>query len=146
MDTCIARAKPHYPTFEAASEHGTPEWCESCHRWTYIPEPRAKLPRCDAGPHFTYASSAARCPDATVCKCGGLLVPTPTPTPIEPPTPMPALRKLDLEAAQRSCFSKKAYSAEIANKIATERGLRVYSCAICGRYHLTKTTLRGHKQ
>lgn len=150
MSACIRPSRPHYPTSEQAAEHGTPEWCESCRRWAYIPTPRVKLPRCDAGPHFTYASGASRWIEQnpgvviTPCACGGLFVPLrAAATPIEPPEP-PAPRKLDLEAAQRSCFSKKAYPFELANKIATERGLRVYSCVVCGRYHLTKTALRSY--
>lgn len=141
MISCIHPSRPHYPTSELASEHGTPEWCDFCRRWAYTPTLRAKLPRCNIGQHFTYTSSAQRYPDAVPCPCGGLLVQAPAPVSIEPPRPVS--RKLDLEAAQRSCFSKKAYPAELANKIATERGLRVYSCEVCGRFHLTKTALRS---
>lgn len=58
--------------------------------------------------------------------------------------------KQALEIMERSCQSKRAYSTpEAAGQAAGDRGvegLRVYKCAFCHEYHLTKRTLEEFQQ
>ncbi len=147
---CPHLPKQQYPTEEAMPGPG--EFCEECRRWVSTvrakpvsvePSAPKAQPRCAVSvQHYKSPSSAAnarthnRIPGLIVeCACGGFVIAPPLP---EPPKP-----KIDLEAARRSCFSKKGYYLELATKLAEERGLRAYACNYCGRFHLTKQPLRG---
>jgi len=155
---CSHTPRYQYPTEESMPGPGA--FCDSCRRWVADKRPKSvsinpgalqpmlpsqDIPACgnpamhwrDCGALLSYKTHNRLHGLITECACGGYTLDESEPA----VKPKP---KLDLERAQRSCFTKKGYGIELATKLANERGLRVYACNFCGRYHLTKQLLHCH--